>query len=265
MNYPALSNLNSKSIIPPMGTGRPHDIGPVAVMVSAEPDLRYIKQKFKKGKSFSFFMSTLFTPENSEKGIFDAGISCSYTGPYMGAPYGAALLESLIAKGAESIIVSGWCGAVSPYLHTGDILIPNAAISDEGTSRNYIKTDDHFPLISSDLKLRNILIEEMIKRDMQYKEGNIWTTDAIYRETPEKVAFFKKKGAVAVEMECSALFSVAKFRKKDIAAVLVVSDEVKNSGWKPGFRDKRFREARKKVSSMICEMGKNDFNLSSCS
>ncbi len=264
MNYPALSDLNSKSIISPMGTGRPRDIGPVAVMVSTEPDLRYIKQKFKKGKTISFFMSTLFTPENGEKGIFDSG-TCSYTGPYMGAPYGAALLESLIAKGAEKIIVIGWCGSVSPYLNTGDILIPNAAISDEGTSRNYIKTDDNFPLISSGLKLRSILIKEMAKRDIQYSEGDIWTTDAIYRETPEKVAFFRDKGAVAVEMECSALFSVAKYRKKDIAAVLVVSDEVKNSGWKPGFKDKRFKEARRKICSMICEMGKNDFNLSSCS
>lgn len=256
MNYPALSDLNSKSIISPMGTGRPHDIGPVAVMASTEPDLRYIKQKFKKGKSISFFMSTLFTPENGEKGIFDSGI-CSYTGPYMGAPYGAALLESLIAKGAEKIIVLGWCGAVSPDLNTGDILIVNAAISDEGTSRNYIKIkeDDNFPLILSDLKLRNILMKEMSKRDIQYKQGDVWTTDAIYRETPEKVAFFKGRGAVAVEMECSALFSVAQYRKKDIAAVLVVSDEVKNSEWKPGFRDKRFKEARKKISSMICEIG----------
>ncbi len=253
MNYPALSDLNSKSIIPPMKTGQPRNIATIAVMVSTDNDFRYIKKKFEKGRSFSFFMSTLFTPDNGEKGILNTD-SCSFTGPYMGAPYAAALLESLIAKGAEKIIVFGWCGALSPNLHTGDILIPHAAISDEGTSRNYFQSHENFPLISSDAELGKMIMEKLEAGNIEYKRGDIWTTDAIYRETPAKVAFFQTRGAVAVEMECSALFSVAKYRKKDIAAVLVVSDEVKNSGWIPGFRDKKFKDSRKKVSHIICDI-----------
>lgn len=255
MNYPDLSDLNrdDESIILPMGTGKPRDIGPVAVMVSAEPDLRYIKKNLRKGKSRSFFMSTLFTPDNGEKGISSVD-SYSFTGPYMGAPYGAALLDSLIAKGAEKIIVLGWCGAVSPLLHAGDIVVPKTAISDEGTSRHYMEFAHEFPLVPSSHDLREILVREMIKKDIPHHGGTIWTTDAIYRETKKKVAFFKGRGAVGVDMECSALFAIAKYRKKDIAAILVVSDEVTDSGWKPGFRAKRFKDSRKKAAHVVLDI-----------
>ncbi len=253
MNYPALSDLSSESIIPPMGLGQPRAIGKIAVMVSTGPDFRDIKKQLGKGISKSFFTSTLFIPDRGEKGTFLEN-TYSFTGPYMGAPYGAALLESLIAKGAEKIIIFGWCGSVCDSLKTGDILIPEAAVSDEGTSRNYIKSDSDFPLICPDSNLQHVLIDGLGKKEIRYKQGKIWTTDAIYRETPEKVDFFKKKGVIAVEMECSALFSVAQYRKKDIAAVLVVSDEVNDSGWIPGFRDARFKMSRKQLVNIICNI-----------
>ncbi len=253
MNYPALSDLNSASIVSPMGTGKPKDIGELAVMVSTAPDLRNIKRKFKRGRDRPFFTSTLFIPDNGEKGIV-LPYNCSFTGPYMGAPYGAALLESLIVKGAGKIIIFGWCGSISKEIKTGDILIPDAAISDEGTSRNYVESGNDLSFISPNPSFKNFLINELVKKNIKYKRGNVWTTDAIYRETPEKVNFFKDKGAIAVEMECSALFAVAEYRKKDIAAILVVSDEVRDSGWIPGFRDSRFKNARDKVISVICDI-----------
>ena len=46
-------------------------------------------------------------------------------------------------------------------------------------------------------------------------------------------------GALAVEMEMSALMGVAKFRSVALAALLVVSDILRPTGWKPGFSDRR--------------------------
>ena len=89
--------------------------------------------------------------------------------------------------------------------------------------------------------------------DLKFIKEKIWTTDAIYRETPEKVEFFRKKGAFTVEMECSALFAAAHFRNVEIAALLVVSDELKPTEWVPGFRTKEFKEARKKACKAIYE------------
>ncbi|MEA1967007.1 MAG: nucleoside phosphorylase, partial [Thermodesulfobacteriota bacterium] len=248
--YPTLSDLNSDSLISPFGARRSHGtMGSVAAMISTEPDFRYIRASAGKGDTKSFFMSTLFTVLNGEQGV-------SFVGPYMGSPYAAMLLESLIAKGSDKIVVLGWCGAISESVKTGDIIVVESAVSDEGTSRNYIDSKEEFPSLLPSEGLTRDLVEELEKQELSFKKGKIWTTDAIYRETAKKIAFFREKGAVAVEMECSALFSVAKYRKKDVAALLVVSDEVSSLNWKPGFRNKRFKEARKRAANVIMEFCK---------
>ena len=61
----------------------------------------------------------------------------SITGPFIGAPYAAMLLETLIAWGARRIIFLGWCGAVAEEVKIGDIILPTAALIDEGTSGHY--------------------------------------------------------------------------------------------------------------------------------
>jgi len=45
-------------------------------------------------------------------------------GPFVGAPYAAMLLETLIAWDVEKIIFFGWCGAISHDVKIGDIIIP---------------------------------------------------------------------------------------------------------------------------------------------
>ncbi|MBF0203546.1 MAG: hypothetical protein HQK67_04340 [Desulfamplus sp.] len=100
-------------------------------------------------------------------------------------------------------------------------------------------------------KNRDIYCNRDKERDIFCKTGKIWTTDAIYRETSKKVAFFRNMGAIAVEMECSALFAVANYRKIDIAAILIVSDELSSSKWKPGFKTAAFKESRKKILNAI--------------
>lgn len=78
----------------------------------------------------------------------------------------------------------------------------------------------------------------------------IWTTDAPYMETPEKIALFRDKGAVAVDMETSAFFS-SKKRGVAASAILVVSDELFTLKWKTGFREESFKQGRKSVCDLI--------------
>ena len=81
--------------------------------------------------------------------------------------------------------------------------------------------------------------------------GPVWTTDAPFRETPAKVSDYQRRGALAVEMECSALFTVAAFRAVSAAALLVVSDELSSLTWRPGFRDPRFTRGREAACDAI--------------
>ncbi|WP_299978298.1 nucleoside phosphorylase [Desulfobacula sp.] len=244
MNYPTWSDLDNESIVPPLGARRAPDIGSVAVMVSCEPDIKLIKLNAVNPETAPFFMSTLMTPDICDKGI-------SIAGPFIGAPYAAMLLESLIAKGADKIIVIGWCGAVTDQLEVGDIILPAKALVDEGTSCNYKVLDSDIPSSTPDLNLTDQLSDHLTDSEIGFQRAIIWTTDAIYRETENKVAHFRKLGAQAVEMECSALFSVAQYRNVQIAGLLVVSDSVASKDWDHGFRKKRFKLARQKACESV--------------
>jgi len=244
MNYPTWSDLNNESIVPPLGARRAPDIGSVAVMVSCQPDINLIKSNIVNPRVLPFFTSTLMTPDRCDKGICIAG-------PFIGAPYATMLLESLIAKGADKIIIIGWCGAVTDKLEVGDIVLPFKAIVDEGISSNYKILDKDVPSSTPDLKLMDQLSDHLMSCEVNFKKTTIWTTDAIYRETVNKVAYFRKLGAQAVEMESSALFSVAEYRKVSIAGLFVVSDSVASKDWSPGFRRKRFKLARENACKSI--------------
>lgn len=98
-----------------------------------------------------------------------------------------------------------------------------------------------------DAALSEQLIQELNRAGECPKTGPIWTTDAIYRETRGKVAWFRERGANAVEMECSALFAAAAYRGARAAALLVVSDSLdpEDGNWDPGFSQKKFKAMRK--------------------
>ncbi|MBF0573161.1 MAG: nucleoside phosphorylase [Desulfamplus sp.] len=299
MSFPTWSDLNDASLIPILGGRYTKDLGSVAIMVSTDLDFRYIQSNCgKTSPKNPFFLGNLFVINNENtiqnvnvnngKYPFDAKI-LTVAGPYLGSPLAVMILESLIARGVSKVVVVGWCGAISDKLKIGDILIPDSAICDEGTSRNYMEmpTDRDFPTVfpnpdftinlkrelesnltlNSSLTLKNretdnsrtIKNVNNIEGDKAIicKSGKIWTTDAIFRETPKKIAFFNNMGAIAVEMECSALFAVAKYRKIDIAATLIVSDILSLTEWKPGFKEAAFKESRKRVLKAIIEVAKS--------
>jgi len=172
MNYPTWSDLNSKSIIPPLGFRRGSDIGSVGILVSCKPDMHLIKSQIKISDESAFFNSTLITSKQGDKGFCIAG-------PYIGAPYGAMLLESLIAVGIKKVIVVGWCGAVSEKLNVGDILVPQRAIVDEGTSHNYQEATDSIFYTQPDIVFSDQLSKELDHRKINHTKSTIWSTDAI--------------------------------------------------------------------------------------
>jgi purine-nucleoside phosphorylase len=246
MNYPTWSDLNNESIVPPLGARQAPDIEPAALLVSTEPDIRYLRTTLGNPKTQGFFMGSLMTPDTQAGGF-------SVAGPYIGAPYGVMLLESLIAKGAKEIVALGWCGSLTPELSCGDLVIPAHAIVDEGTSCNYAVLDPELPVTLPDENLSDQLAAHLTASENKFARCPVWTTDAIYRETPQKVAWFREKGAWAVEMECSALFAVAAYRRVQLTALLIVSDSVvsKSGAWDPGFRKKTFKAARKSACKSL--------------
>lgn len=235
---------DSEAIINPiMGKSSPNP-GSSAVLVATRGDLSSLCRllNLEKDNYQDLFMSRLYIHDKAKP-------VCALVGPLIGAPYAAMLLETLIARGVEKFIFFGWCGSISPSLTTGDIMVPTSAHIDEGTSRNYHVRDNG--AIGPDLNQLSELKQTLRHSDLPYQTGAIWSTDAIYRETVEKVKLFRKQNAVAVDMETSALFSVARFRRVAITAIHAVSDELWDFRWRPGFSSPKFKKTREAVCSML--------------
>ena len=148
-------------------------------------------------------------------------------------------LEKLIALGVSHCIMVGWCGSLHSSLHIGDVVLPTWAVSEEGTSPHYPVIE---PVPHSSSPLRQSLHEHLDSKGIVATEGPIWTTDALYRETHEKISRYKDQALLAVDMEFSALATVSLYRGIEMAAVLVVSDELFHPEWHPGFYKKTFKK-----------------------
>ena len=168
----------------------------------------------------------------------------------IGAPMAGAELEDLLALGVEYAILMGGVGVLSPDIPRWRIIVPNKAIRDEGTSYHYEKPAPYsFP----DSRLSWLIKEVLKERRLRFVEGAVWTTDAFYRETSRKREAFMRGGAVCVDMEASALFSIAKFRGRKLAAVFYAGDYVGKEGWDLRI-DENHEERRRKASKSLLEV-----------
>jgi len=238
------------AIINPIWGKRLPKLGPVAVMAATRNDLDRLRRALdmEAVRGSDLFISRVFVGSEGRAGV-------SLAGPLIGAPYAAMILEALIVGGARKIIFFGWCGAVSCNVKIGDVVIPSAAMIDEGTSTHYQPNDAKFATPS--VSLRQQTQRMFKKKGLNFHDGVVWTTDAVYRETREKVEHFQRRDVLAVEMETAALFSVGRYRKVDVGAVLVVSDELSTFSWKPGFRNARFKKSLGDTADVISLLGRH--------
>ncbi len=231
--------LEEAIVHPVAGPGTPRP-GTVALLAATQTDLNCMRTllPLDAGRTRSLLMSRLYFDLPDIPGL-------CICGPLLGASYAVMLLESLVAWGVRTVLFLGWCGAISPQARIGHLIVPDAAIIDEGVSRHYMAGILPANAVSRPAEaVRHTLQQTLQKHNAPFLQGPIWTTDAIYRETPSKVRHYQALGALAVEMELSALFSVAAFREIDLGGLLVVSDELFTFNWQPGFSHPEFKAGR---------------------
>jgi uridine phosphorylase len=161
-------------------------------------------------------------------------------GPVVGAPAAALAAEFLIALGCREIVAFGICGSLDGRLRIGATAIPVDAVPEDGTSGLYLPGQG---LLTADAGLSERVRAAAEAEGLSPRAARTWTTDAFFRETPEKVKRFGALGCRVVEMEFAALAAVASFRGAKVAGLLVVSDELFAGKWKPGFLAPSFRLA----------------------
>lgn len=148
--------------------------------------------------------------------------------PGVGAPLAAAFLEELIALGCRAFVAAGGAGVLVPELALGHVIVPTAAIRDEGTSYHYLPPSRQ---VAANPDAVAAIITTLVRHAVPYVTGKTWTTDALYRETRTKVARRVAEGCITVEMEAAACFAVAAFRGVPFGQLLYAGDDLSGERW----------------------------------
>jgi uridine phosphorylase len=143
----------------------------------------------------------------------------------MGAPVAASCLDWLIACGVRRVVAAGSCGALVD-LPENAFVLPKRALRDEGTSFHYLPAARWIDL---DGDVRGQIEDVFAAEGLPFVETDTWTTDAIFRETAEKIALRRAEGCGVVEMECAALAAVARFRGAKFGQFLYTADSLANA------------------------------------
>jgi len=158
------------------------------------------------------------------------GVKVSVTSTGMGCPSAAIASEELANIGAKVLIRIGSSAALQPEMKIGDLLISTGAMKNEGTSRFYVP--DSFPAVP-DFEFTNLMVEvaNSMKEELGYglHVGISATDDAFYGETEEWIQKLIELGISNVEMEASAIFTIAHLRKLKAACICGVSGNL-NTG-----------------------------------
>lgn len=141
--------------------------------------------------------------------------------PKFGAPAAAMAVDVLGLTSVHDIIGIGYCGLLLDAIMCGDLVIPTAALIDEGTSHLYDNADKKS---LSDPRIVHRLLKQAKNLNISTHSGIIWSTDGILRESDEKIRAYYDQNAIAVDMESSAAFTAGSFYNKNIASVLIGSD-----------------------------------------
>ena len=154
------------------------------------------------------------------------GIRMGFFNTIMGGAGSAALLEELIALGAEKLLYFGSCGALHRKIAEGHLLVPTAAYRDEGVSYHYAEVSDYLEIQTAPELMQ--ILDDM---NIPYHATKTWTTDAFYRETSRNLEKRKAEGCDVVEMECASIMAVGQFRKKKVYQFLYAADCLSDSDW----------------------------------
>lgn len=162
----------------------------------------------------------------------------------IGCPSAAIVVEELANCGVRTFIRVGTTGAIQEDVDLGDVIIPAATVRDDGTTREYIGTG--YP-ISASSKVTDSLVKAAEDLKIKYHKGMVRTNDAFYGGYGFEniVRRYEREGILSFEMECAAVFTVAKIRELKAGAVLGVVGNIVTD--KHVYKSKEYEEKAKEA------------------
>jgi len=153
-----------------------------------------------------------------------------------GASMAVDLAERYVSSGVKHVVRIGTTGSLVDELNLGEVVVPYAAIKDEGTSKFYIH--QNAPAIA-DIEYSQKISNQIRKKGKVVHQGISWSTDGRWKENDQMVKDYTASGAIAGDMESSALFAFGLEKKVSVVSVSMLSDDIHEKGDGPkGLSDK---------------------------
>ena len=199
---------------------QPGEVAPYVLLPGDPNRAKYIANTFLEN-------AKLYTEHRGMLGYtgFYKGIRVSVQTSMMGCPSAAIACEELAMLGAKVIIRVGTCGGVSPNLKPADLVIAQASLARDGTTRQYMGEGNHTPIAT--FRIVRAAEDAAREADMPHTVGLIASDDSFYSVTAEEArGLYTTRGVLGLEMEASAVFTVAHLRGMEAACLATVSNYI---------------------------------------
>ncbi len=153
------------------------------------------------------------------------GKRVSVQGTGMGIPSISIYVHELLAfYGVKTVIRIGTCGSMQKEVGLREVVIAMSASTDSAVNKLRFGGRDYAPTANFDLVRR--AWEEAGRLGVKAVAGNILTSDTFYDDNPDSWKLWADYGAIAVEMETAALYTLAAKFKAKALSLLTVSDSI---------------------------------------
>ena len=152
------------------------------------------------------------------------GKRVSVQGTGMGVPSISIYVNELMnSYNVQNLIRVGTCGAIQKDVKVRDVILAMTSSTDSNMNRLTFGGVDFAPCANFDL-LRKAY-DAGLEKGLNLKVGNIFTADSFYNDNAELEKWAKYQ-ILAIEMETTALYTLAaKFNRRALS-VLTVSDHI---------------------------------------
>lgn len=155
------------------------------------------------------------------------GRRVSVQGSGMGQPTLAIYANELFEHyDVQTIVRVGSCGALTEKLAVRDLVIASGACTDSSMNRIRFEGLDYAPVADFGLLRAAYDASAALAGDAGVHVGLIFSSDSFYSPRPELTARMVDYGVLAVEMEASALYTLAAKFDRRALAICTVSDHV---------------------------------------
>lgn len=153
------------------------------------------------------------------------GHPVSVQGSGMGQPSMAIYAHELFREyDVQQIVRVGSCGALTERLGIRDLVLASAACTDSSMNRLRFHGLDYAPV--ADFGLLRAAHDAAADTDQTTHVGLIFSSDSFYSPRAELTRTLVDHGVLAVEMEASALYTIAASYGRKALAICTVSDHI---------------------------------------